>query len=277
MKTLELNETPQAIGYAIQARINMETIESDGTVKPTTGELTTYDPPSGPGVRTDGFGYAGFLPSTNYDSLLAKVIVHSARANFKEAAKKCERALSEFRIEGLETNIPFKSNIENGDFLASKVTTRWVDENASSLIENSEFQTRHTLNEQLNPLASGLAGAQVDSSDPLAVFDYDKSRIERVKENSKKSIFQDRMVRLNPSSNSGTIIKIQVEAGDKVAIGMPLIVMEAMKMEHQIKADRNGTINSVSVSENEIIVEGHPLVFIEEGDIGGELRSRRPN
>ena len=41
-----------------------------------------------------------------------------------------------------------------------------------------------------------------------------------------------------------------------------------MKMEHQIRADRNGTINSISVSENEIIVEGHPLVFIEEGDIG---------
>ena len=71
-----------------------------------------------------------------------------------------------------------------------------------------------------------------------------------------------------PAPIQGTIIKIQVEAGNKVAIGMPLIVMEAMKMEHQIKADRNGIINSVSVSENEIIVEGHPLVFIEEGDIG---------
>ena len=271
LKALELNETPQAIGYAIQARINMETIESNGTVKPTTGELTTYDPPSGPGVRTDGFGYAGFLPSTNYDSLLAKVIVHSARANFKEAAKKCERALSEFRIEGLETNIPFlRAILKNGDFLASKVTTRWVDENASSLIESSEFQTRHILNEQLNPLASGLAGAQVDSSDPLAVFDYDKGSDRKSKKKTKQKIDlsgPNGSVGI-PAPIQGTIIKIQVEAGDKVAIGMPLIVMEAMKMEHQIKADRNGTINSVSVSENEIIVEGHPLVFIEEGDIG---------
>ena len=271
LKALELNETPQAIGYAIQARINMETIESDGTVKPTTGELTTYDPPSGPGVRTDGFGYAGFLPSTNYDSLLAKVIVHSVRANFKEAARKCERALSEFRIEGLETNIPFlRAILKNEDFLASKVTTRWVDEKASSLIESSEFQTRHILNEQLNPLASGLAGAQVDSSDPLAVFDYDKGADRKSKKKTKQKIDlsgPNGSVGI-PAPIQGTIIKIQVEAGDKVAIGMPLIVMEAMKMEHQIKADRNGTINSVSVSENEIIVEGHPLVFIEEGDIG---------
>ena len=56
LKELELTEAPQVAGYAIQARINMETIDPDGTVKPTTGELTTYDPPSGPGVRTDGFG-----------------------------------------------------------------------------------------------------------------------------------------------------------------------------------------------------------------------------
>ena len=124
----------------------METIDPDGTVKPTTGELTTYDPPSGPGVRTDGFGYAGFLPSTNYDSLLAKVIVHSAKSNFKEASKKCERALSEFRIEGLATNIPFlRAILKNEDFLTSQVTTRWVDENAPHLIENSAFETRHIL------------------------------------------------------------------------------------------------------------------------------------
>ena len=134
LKELELTEAPQAVGYAIQARINMETIDPDGTVKPTTGELTTYDPPSGPGVRTDGFGYAGFLPSTNYDSLLAKVIVHSAKSNFKEASKKCERALSEFRIEGLATNIPFlRAILKNEDFLTSKVTTRWVDETHPSL------------------------------------------------------------------------------------------------------------------------------------------------
>ncbi|OUX38430.1 MAG: carbamoyl-phosphate synthase large subunit, partial [Proteobacteria bacterium TMED261] len=135
LKDLGLTETPNARGFAIQARINMETIESDGTVRPSTGELTTYDPPSGPGVRTDGFGYAGFLPSTNYDSLLAKVIVYSARPSFEEASKKCERALSEFRIEGLATNIPFlRSVLKNNDFLTSNVTTRWVDENAASLI-----------------------------------------------------------------------------------------------------------------------------------------------
>jgi len=271
LKELELTETPTAKGFAIQARVNMETIEPDGTVRPATGELTAYDPPSGPGVRIDGFGYAGFLPSTNYDSLLAKVIIHSSRPNFEEAAKKCERALSEFRIEGLATNIPFlRSVLKNEDFLTSRVTTRWVDENASSLIDQSQFEMRHMPNEQPNTSASGLAGAQVDSSDPLAVFDYDKGAERKKKKKPKQNVDLSGPNGSTgiPAPIQGTIIKIQVEAGDQVAVGMPLIVMEAMKMEHQIRADRNGTINSISVSENEIIVEGHPLVFIEEGDIG---------
>ena len=69
-------------GYAIQTRINMETLTADGTVRPAGGTLRSYDAPSGPGVRTDGFGYAGYTTSPMFDSLLAKVITHSASSNF---------------------------------------------------------------------------------------------------------------------------------------------------------------------------------------------------
>src|SRR6516164_7318083 len=58
---LERPVTPR--GYAIQARVNMETIEADGSVRPSIGVLTVYEAPSGPGVRTDGFGYAGYRAS----------------------------------------------------------------------------------------------------------------------------------------------------------------------------------------------------------------------
>ena len=64
-------------GYAIQARVNMETIGADGSVRPAGGTLTVYEAPNGPGVRTDGFGYAGYRTSRAFDSLLAKVIAHS--------------------------------------------------------------------------------------------------------------------------------------------------------------------------------------------------------
>jgi acetyl/propionyl-CoA carboxylase alpha subunit len=268
---LDLSETPLSKGVAIQARVNMETLQADGSVRPTTGEITAYDPPSGPGVRIDGFGYAGFFPSTNYDSLLAKVIVHSKKSSLEEAARKCARALSEFRIEGLDTNVPFlRSVLKHQDFLTNRVTTRWIDENADSLIQTSEFDIRHVINEQSNQMASGLAGAQVDNSDPLAVFAYDKGAERKSQKKNKHKIDlsgPNGSVGI-PAPIQGTILEIQVNPGDKVAAGMPLIVMEAMKMEHQIRADRDGIINSISVSKNEIIIEGHPLVFIEEGDVG---------
>ena len=271
LQDLNLSETPESRGVAIQARVNMETLQGDGSVKPTTGKITAYDPPSGPGVRVDGFGYAGFFPSTNYDSLLAKVIVHSPKSGLEEAAKKCARALSEFRIEGLDTNIPLlRSVLKNQDFLNSAVTTRWIDVHAVSLIEMSEFDVRHIASEYKDQSASRLAGAQVDSSDPLALFAYDKGSDRKSKKKAKQNIDlsgPNGSIGV-PAPMQGAIVAIQIKPGDKVATGMPLIVMEAMKMEHQIRADRNGIIHSVSVSVGEIIIEGHPLVFIEEGDIG---------
>ena len=271
LKDLAITETPTPRGYAIQARVNMETIEPDGNVKPASGEISAYDAPNGPGIRTDGFGYAGFSPSTNYDSLLAKVIVHSARPSFEDVAKKCGRALSEFRIEGIATNIPFLCSVlKHEDFLSSKATTRWIDQNADSLIKMSDFELRHIAGAEPAQQGSGLAGAQIDSSDPLAVFDYDKGKDRKTTKPKKKTLdlAGPNGSKGIPAPIQGTIVAIQVSVGDQVAVGMPLIVMEAMKMEHQIRADRNGTVNSISVSEGEIIVEGHPLVFIDEGDIG---------
>ena len=62
---------------ALQARINLETIAADGTVKPGGGTLTAFEPPSGRGIRVDSSGYVGYRTSPAYDPLLAKLIVHT--------------------------------------------------------------------------------------------------------------------------------------------------------------------------------------------------------
>ena len=67
---------PAPNGFAVQARVNLETMQPDGSARPSGGVLATYDPPSGPGVRTDGYGYAGYGTNPSYDSLMAKVIGH---------------------------------------------------------------------------------------------------------------------------------------------------------------------------------------------------------
>ena len=273
-------------GYAIQTRINMETLAADGTVRPAGGTLRSYDAPSGPGVRTDGFGYAGYTTSPMFDSLLAKVITHSASSNFETAIQRSLRALSEFRIEGVNTNIPFLTNVlKHPDLADGSVHTRWVDEEIANLaaaessddsrrwIESPEIQvTSAGGSQQASPL-TGTAPVMVDTSDPLALFDYDRqvkeaqSVDETPEEEAINLVGPDGSVGI-PAPIQGTIIQISVEEGDQILIGQELLVMEAMKMEHVIKADKSGIIKKINVAPGDIIVEGHPLIFVEESDSG---------
>ena len=71
------DQVPPARGVALQARVNLETMTDDGNSRPGGGVLTVYEPPAGPGIRVDGFGYTGYATSARYDSLLAKLIVHA--------------------------------------------------------------------------------------------------------------------------------------------------------------------------------------------------------
>ena len=134
LNELGLGREPTPRGYAIQARVNMETVEADGSIRPGGGTLAAYEAPSGPGVRTDGFGYAGYRTSGAFDSLLAKVIAHSPRPDFAASVTRAARALSEFRIDGVDTNIPFLHNIlAHPDFISGQFHTRWVDDHIAEL------------------------------------------------------------------------------------------------------------------------------------------------
>ena len=106
---------PKPRGYAMQLRVNMEVMDETGGTKPTGGTLDLFDLPSGPGVRVDTFGYSGYRTSTAFDSLLAKVIVHSPDGNWTDVVHKATRTLREFRVGGVATNIPFT----RGDPVAS--------------------------------------------------------------------------------------------------------------------------------------------------------------
>ncbi|MYA16762.1 MAG: carbamoyl-phosphate synthase large subunit, partial [Gammaproteobacteria bacterium] len=126
-------------GHAVQARVCMESVRGDGAILPASGTLLAYEPPSGPGVRTDGFGYAGYETSLAFDSLLAKVVGHSPSADFGDAVRRTSRALAEFRIEGVETNVAFlQAILAHPDFVAGRVHTRFVDEHIAELAAAGE-------------------------------------------------------------------------------------------------------------------------------------------
>ncbi|MCX5657649.1 MAG: acetyl-CoA carboxylase biotin carboxylase subunit [Candidatus Omnitrophica bacterium] len=111
-------------GWAMECRINAE--DSDNNFIPSPGKITLYNPPGGMGVRVDSHVYSGYTVSPNYDSLLAKLIVHGKTR--QEAIKIMQRALEEFIIEPIKTTVPFCKNVfTNTDFLRGIFFTDFVN------------------------------------------------------------------------------------------------------------------------------------------------------
>jgi acetyl/propionyl-CoA carboxylase alpha subunit/acetyl-CoA carboxylase carboxyltransferase component len=249
-------------GVAIQARVNLEAMNADGTARPTAGTLSLYEAASGPGVRIDGFGYAGYRTSSKFDSLLAKVIVYSADGDLAAAARKAERALAEFRIAGVSTNIPFlRALLRTPAFAASSVHTRFVEEHAVSLCAQAaalvpaENLTRR-------------AGTKLESIDPLAVLEHGKSDGETAAPSAKPQEAAGDVAGPEgtigiPAPLQGTIVNIAIAVGDAVREGDLLMIMESMKMEHVISSPISGVVRAINVSQDDTVFDEHVLAFIE--------------
>ena len=112
-------------GTALQCRITTE--DPANEFSPDYGRLQTYRSPGGMGIRLDGTAYAGAVLSPFYDSLLVKLTAWDQ--NLTDACTRADRALQEFRVRGVETNIQFLRNVVNhADFQKGGVTTHFLDE-----------------------------------------------------------------------------------------------------------------------------------------------------
>lgn len=254
-------------GYAIQARVNMETMQADGTTRPSGGTLTAFDAPSGPGIRTDSFGYTGYQTNPNFDSLLAKVIVHSRSGDFATALRACDRALADFRIEGLPTNIGFLRSVLQHDRMKNlTIHTRFIDEAVGELLSGANIEPRFFARDL--QATSQRAGAKVDAADPLAVLSYGKSDSQapaRGAPTARASAAngpEGTTPLLSPMQ--GTIVSINVAAGENVRPNQVLIIMEAMKMEHEVRSTIGGTVRSLTVAIGDTVFADHALAFVEE-------------
>jgi acetyl-CoA carboxylase biotin carboxylase subunit len=113
------------VGHAIECRINAE--DPSNSFFPCPGKLMTYRAPGGPGIRIDSHCYEGYVFPPNYDSLMAKVVVHGRGRD--EAIRRMRRALQEFKIEGVKTTIPFHLQVlQHPDFISGNFTTRFVEQ-----------------------------------------------------------------------------------------------------------------------------------------------------
>ena len=229
---LGLATPPAVVGYAVQARVNTESMDAAGGLRPTGGVLGVFEPPSGPGVRVDACGYAGYATNPNFDSLLAKVIVHHRGADFAAALAKTGRALDEFRIGGVETNLPIlRAILRLPEVAAGEATTRLVEQRIGELLAQASAPAR------VFEAAAAEATRDVHAIPPEGGF-------------------------AASAPTQGLLVGVSVAVGDVVRPGQALAVLEAMKMEHLVVADRGGRVTQIVGMVGQTLFEGAPILFL---------------
>ncbi|MBT5774389.1 MAG: carbamoyl-phosphate synthase large subunit [Dehalococcoidia bacterium] len=269
---------PNPRGVAIQARVNMETMRADGATVPSGGLISVFEPATGPGIRVDTFGYAGYTTSPRYDSLLAKLITHTPSPSFHDALARTYRALCEFRIEGVDTNVPFlQALVRNPEVTSANLYTRFVDDHMADLATAAAAEhPRLFFEEAAVPDVAPLhAGVELGTTDPLAVLSHGIASRDRTLASSATASGSP-IPEAAPAPEGtvavgapvqGTIVAIDIAEGDEVRVGQQLLIMEAMKMEHEVVATTAGIVRRILVTVGDTIYDNQPLLFIEESEV----------
>src|SRR5690606_6607770 len=214
------DEIPAPRGVAIQARVNLERMAPDGRAMPAGGTLRAYEPPSGPGVRVDGHGHAGMQPHPGFDTLLAKVVVHHPQG-FAAALQRTRRALAEFRLDGIDSNIAFlQALLAHVDIASWQVNTRWLQSHVPALLAAVPAQPRpRALPHVWHPGPQQDAGRRLSADVPddgVAVL----------------------------ATVPGSLVSLLVAPGEQVRAGQRVALIEAMKMEFDIVATQGGRVQA---------------------------------
>jgi acetyl/propionyl-CoA carboxylase alpha subunit len=268
---LAQDRIPAPRGFAVQARVYSESITSGGEVRPSTGTLASFDVPSGRGVRVDTHAYGGYEVSPSFDPLLAKVIAHVPNGTIEDALGLAARALSEFRIDGVRTNIGLlRALLTHDDVREGRIDTQFVERRIETLAASAAADAAERFFEpQTTRSNERFAGARIDTQDPLAVLAHGKSASTQARAERASTAVPEGFVAVR-APMQGTLLSLDVREGDLVRAGQRLCVMEAMKMEHVIVADRGGQVSDIDVSAGDTVREGHVLLLIEEMDVADD-------
>lgn len=251
-------------GHAIEVRINAEN-PSGGKFLPSPGTITKLTTPDGFGVRFDGGYESGDTVSQYYDNLVGKLIVWGK--DREVAIARTIRALEETKIEGLHTTIEADLAIlRHPDFAATKHSTKWVEEklDLSKLVsttgetqQNSEGLVEKNTVVEVNGKRFDVKVwvPPVGGTAPTAQKTRSASRGASQSAGAASGTITAPM--------QGTVIKVLVTEGQTVAQGDAVLVLEAMKMENQIQADKTGTVSKINCKAGDTVGSGDVLLVIE--------------
>ncbi|KRA13310.1 carboxyl transferase domain-containing protein [Acidovorax sp. Root568] len=232
---------PAVLGFAVQWRINAETLDAQGNATPGSGMLSRFDLPAGPGVRVDTHGAAGVTPSPHYDTLLAKLIVHTRGPRFADALRRSQRALAECRIDGVATNLALLQALATWPEMESQqVHTRWLESVLPDLLVATE-----------NIAIKADSTSATGQKDPHIASDTPDGAV------------------LAPMP--ARLVQLSVAEGDVVAAGAELAVLEAMKMEHVLLAPHAGRVGALLAVAGGYVAQGQPLLVLDAVDEGADV------
>jgi acetyl-CoA/propionyl-CoA carboxylase biotin carboxyl carrier protein len=264
-------------GHAIEARINAEN-PAGGRFLPSPGPVTRFRRADGYCVRTDAGYDEGDTVSQYYDNLVAKLIVWGKDRD--EARRRLIRALEETEIEGIATTIPAHLAIlHHPEFIEAKHSTRWVETNIDWSTLDMPAPTPTAPSDAADaepPRVQRDVDVEVDGRRfKVRLWVPDVAPVAVAVSSNPAA----KPARPRPSSSGGaggaagsgsvtvpmqgTIVKVLVEPGDAVEVGQAVCVLEAMKMENNIMAEKAGTVAEVKVKPGDTVGAGDVVVVIE--------------
>lgn len=259
-------------GWAFEVRINAE--DAARNFAPAPGLLSGYREPAGFGVRVDAAFVQGDTIPASYDSMIAKLVVWARDRH--EALGRLRRALGDFRIEGVPTTIGFhQTAIAHPAFVAGDVFTTFLTDHpevlSGGLVAGAVTPATGEDGETRTSLVVEVAGRRfaVDVLAPLAGMHSMNGGGRAQEQKSPRRRAGGSKARAVGDSNTivtgvqGTVIRVNVAAGDVVEAGQVVAVVEAMKMENEVIAPRAGVIATVETAAGASIGVGAALVTLE--------------
>ena len=255
-------------GHAIEVRINAEN-PAGGKFLPSPGPITKLTAPDGFGVRFDGGYESGDEISQYYDNLVGKVIVWGKDRD--TAIARTIRALKEMVVEGVATTIPADIAIlEHSDFAAVTHSTKWVEE----VLDLSHIESGPIVpaSDDDAPLVQRQTTVEVNGRRfDVKLWVPESAGVAAAAPAKKKAARSSSASGGGAGGGSGqiavpmqgTIVKVLVEVGQAVEAGQSVVVLEAMKMENQIEADKTGTVKAINVKPGDTVGAGDVVVVIE--------------
>ncbi len=253
-------------GHAIEIRINAED-PAGGRFSPSPGRISELRPPAGPGVRLDAGYEAGDTISQYYDNLIGKLIVWAPDRD--RARRRMLRAIEETVIEGVATTLPADTIIlASDDFVNATHSTKWVEETldfagvASPTVAASADDVRVR-----RDVVAEVDGKRVAVS--LWLTDAQDPGLPRATSTAAKPRRQHHAGVVGSGSGTvvvpmqGTIVKVAVAVGQSVQAGETLVILEAMKMENAVGAEKSGVVTAIKVKPGDAVSAGDVVAVVE--------------